>query len=128
MITLKRTTLKDLDTTITWMVHVGFVIPWVYHFLSWLCSLHYRSTNWRFITINDTCMKDLDLMKEILVKVNKGIDLKLLTFWAPDCTYYSDLCLAGLRGYSDQGHAGASRSQFISNFKQPTTYLNTLRP
>ncbi len=31
MITLKRTTSKDLDTTIGRMGHVGFVIPWVYH-------------------------------------------------------------------------------------------------
>jgi hypothetical protein len=33
MITLKCTTLKDLDTTIRRMGHVGFLIPWVYHFL-----------------------------------------------------------------------------------------------
>jgi hypothetical protein len=65
MITSKRTTSKDLDTTIGWMGHVGFLIPWVYHFLSrrhvgflilWvyhflsrLRSLHYRSKNRRFI-------------------------------------------------------------------------------
>jgi hypothetical protein len=50
-------------------------------------------------------MKDLDLMKEILVKANKGIDMNLLTFRAPDHKYYSDLCPAGLGGYSNQGHA-----------------------
>jgi hypothetical protein len=50
-------------------------------------------------------MKDLDLMKEILVKVNKGSDMNLFAFQAPDHTYYSDLCLAGLGGYSIQGHA-----------------------
>ena len=34
MITLKYTTSKDLHTTIGRIGHVGFVIPWVYHFLS----------------------------------------------------------------------------------------------
>jgi hypothetical protein len=60
MIMLKCTTLKDLDTTIGQMGHVGFVIPWVYHFLSRLRSLHCRSKNRRFITVNDTCMKGLE--------------------------------------------------------------------
>jgi hypothetical protein len=105
MIPLKCTTLRDLDTTIGQMGHVGFVIPWAYHFLSRLHSLHNCSTNQHFITINDTCMKDLDLMIEILVKANKGVDINPLAFRAPDHTYYSDLCPAGLRGYSNQGHA-----------------------
>ena len=34
MITMKHTISKELDTTIGRMGHVGFVIPWVYHFLS----------------------------------------------------------------------------------------------
>ncbi len=29
VITLKRNTSKDLDTTIQWMEHVGFMIPWI---------------------------------------------------------------------------------------------------
>ena len=105
MITSKRTTSKDLETTIGRMGHVGFVIPWVHHFLSRLRSLHYRCKNRRFITVNDICMKDLELMKEILEKAKNGIDMNLLAFRAPDRTYYSDSCPAGLGGYSDQGHA-----------------------
>ncbi len=50
-------------------------------------------------------MKDLELMKNILEKANKGIDMNLLAFRAPDRTYYSNLCPAGLGEYSDQGHA-----------------------
>ena len=42
MIMSKRTTSKDLDMTIERIGHVGFVIPWVYHFLSRLRSLRYR--------------------------------------------------------------------------------------
>jgi len=105
IITLKRTTSKDLDTTIGRMGHVGFMIPWAYHFLSQLRSLNCRSKNRQFITVNDTCMKNWELMKEILAKAKNGIDMNLLAFRAPDRTYYSDSCPAGLGGYSDQGHA-----------------------
>ena len=105
MIMSKRTTSKDLDTTILRMGRVGFVIPWVYYSLGRLRSLHYHSKNRRFITVKDMCMKDLELMKEILAKAKIGIDMNLLACLAPDQTYYSDLCPAGLRGYSDQGHA-----------------------
>ena len=67
MITSKHTTSKDLDT-IWLMGHVGFVIPWVCHFISPHCYLHYCIKIRRFITVNDTCMKDLELMKDILAK------------------------------------------------------------
>jgi hypothetical protein len=33
-ITSGHTTLKEIDTTIKQMGHVGFMIPWVYHFLN----------------------------------------------------------------------------------------------
>ncbi len=105
MVTSKRTTSKDLETTIKRMGHVGFVIPWVHHFLSHLCSLHFRSKNCCFITINKTCMKDLELMTGILTKAHKGIDMNLLAFHAPNRVYHSDSCPAGLGGYSNQGHA-----------------------
>jgi hypothetical protein len=105
MVTLKRTTSKDLETTIGRMGHVGFVIPWVHHFLSRLRSLHFGSKNCHFITINETCMKDLELMTGILTKAHKGIDMNLLAFGAPDRVYHSDSCPAELGGYSDQGHA-----------------------
>ncbi len=86
------------------MGHVDFVIPWVYHFLSRTRSLHYRSKNQQFITVNDTCMKDLELKKEILAKSKDGIDMNLLAFRVPYHTYYSDLYPAELEGYSNQGH------------------------
>ncbi len=105
MVTSKRTTSKDLETTIRQMGHVGFVIPWVHHFLSRLCSFHFCSKNCCFITINETCMKDLELMTGISTKAHKGNDMNLLAFRAPDRVYHSDLCPAGLGGYSDQGHA-----------------------
>jgi hypothetical protein len=50
-------------------------------------------------------MKDLELMTGILTKAHKGIDMNLLAFRAPNRVYHSDLCPAGLEGYSNQGHA-----------------------
>jgi len=104
MITSKCTTSKDIDTNIERMGHMGFVIPWVYHFLSQLRSLHCRSKNRQFITVNNTCM-NLELMTEILAKAKLGIDMNILAFREPDRTCYSYSCLAGLGGYSNQGHA-----------------------
>jgi hypothetical protein len=49
MISLKCTNSQDLESTIERMGHVGFVIPWVHHFLSRLRSLHRCSLNRRFI-------------------------------------------------------------------------------
>jgi hypothetical protein len=105
MVTSKSTTSKDLKMIIGQMGHVGFVIPWVHHFLSRLCSLHFRSKNRCFVTINEMCMKDLELMTGILTKAHKGIDKNLLAFHTLNRVYHSDSCPAGLGGYIDQGHA-----------------------
>jgi hypothetical protein len=70
MVTSKCTTSKDLETTIKRMGQVGYIIPWVHHFLSRLCSLHFRSKNRRFIIINKMCMKDLELMTGISTKAH----------------------------------------------------------
>ncbi len=70
-------------------------------FSQWLCSFHYCSTNQCFTTMNDTCMRDLELMKEMLAKAHKGINMNLLALWDPVCRSYSDSCPAGLQGYSD---------------------------
>jgi len=105
MIDSGKTTKKDLESTIGRMGHVGFIIPWVFHFLSRLRSLLARAQNRRVITIDDTCKKDLALMISILDKARKGIDMNLLAFRSPDRIYYSDSCPHGLGGYSDQGSA-----------------------
>jgi hypothetical protein len=105
MISLKCTNSQDLESTIGQMGHVGFVIPWVHHFLSCLRSLHRRSLNRCFIKINEIHLRDLELMKKILTKANRGMDMNSLAFRAPNRIYYLDSCPAGLGGYSDEGHA-----------------------
>ncbi len=87
------------------MGHIGFVIPWVYHFLSRLRFLLPRAQYKRRISINKKCMRDLELMQGILDKAKQGIDMNLLAFRSPDRIYYSDSCPASLGGYSVQGHA-----------------------
>jgi hypothetical protein len=56
------TTKKQLELTIRGMGHVGFVIPWVYHFLRRLRSLLVKTWNRRVININEKCIMDLELM------------------------------------------------------------------
>jgi hypothetical protein len=54
-------------------------------------------------------------MQQILDKAQKGIDMNLLAFRAPDQIYYSDFCPASLGGYSDQ--------LFAWHFKVPDRLL-----
>jgi hypothetical protein len=106
---------KQLESTIGRLGHVGYVIPWVYHFLSRLRSLLPQSGKHRQIKTNDKCIRDLNLMQEVLDKTKNGVDMNLLTFRSPGRIYYSDSCPHGLGGYSDQGHAW--------RFKVPDEYL-----
>jgi hypothetical protein len=105
MIRSRRTTKKQLESTIGRLGHVGYIIPWVYHYLSRLRTLLSRAGKMRSIKIDEICAKDLELMQSILDKAKKGIDMNLLAFRSPDRIYYSDSCPAGLGGYSDQGFA-----------------------
>jgi hypothetical protein len=105
MIQLCKTTTRTLESMIGCMGHIGFVIPWVYHFLSRLRSLLTCAQNRRVININKKCAKDLELMQSILEKAKNGIDMNLLAFRTPDCVYYSNSCPASLRGYSNHRNA-----------------------
>jgi hypothetical protein len=60
----KRLT-APLELTMRHMGHIGFVIPWVYHFLSHLRSLLARAQNKRTLNINNNCMRDFKLMQGI---------------------------------------------------------------
>jgi hypothetical protein len=59
MIHTNKTTKQDLELTIRRIGHVGFVIPWVYHFHSWLRTLLACARNRTSIKINNKCAKDL---------------------------------------------------------------------
>jgi hypothetical protein len=104
MMKTRQTMKKPLELTIGRMGHVGFIIPWVYHFLSRLRLLLARAQNKRTISINKKCARDLELMQGILDKAKQGIDMNLFAFRLPDCIYYSDSCPAGLGKYSNQEH------------------------
>jgi hypothetical protein len=84
MIQMRKTTKKTLESMIGHMGHIGFVIPWVYHFLSHLRSLLTCSWNRRMITIDNKCTNNLVLMQLILNKVQSGINMNLLAFRSPN--------------------------------------------
>ncbi len=95
--------------------HIGYLIPWVYHFLSQLQSLRSHAGKHRQIRINDKCIKDLDLMRVVLDKAKNRVDMNLLTFWSPDQVYYLDSCPTGLGWYSNHGQ--------VWRFKVPDEHL-----
>jgi hypothetical protein len=84
MLNSGTTSKQNLESTIGRMGHVGFIIPWVYHFLSRLQSLLARARNRRVISIDDVCKKDLVLMLSIVDRAKNGIDMNILAFRSPD--------------------------------------------
>jgi hypothetical protein len=80
MIRSQRTTKKQLESTIGRLRHIGYIIPWVYHYLSRLRTLLSRARKMRSIKIDQIYVKDLELMQSILDKAKKGIDMNLLAF------------------------------------------------
>ncbi len=105
MMDKKKTLQKTLESTICQMGHVGFVIPWVFHFLSHLQTLVAPAQNMRFILIDKMSRIYLELMLLILKKAKDGNNMNLLAFWLTNQVYYSDSCPTGLGGYSNQRHA-----------------------
>ena len=100
-----KTSYTELHTIIGRMVHVGFIISQIYHFMSRLRDLMWRSRNRRTIKLTDSTRKDFELMLFFLEKAKEGIDLNLLVFRRPSKVYRSDSCPAGMGGYSSDGFA-----------------------
>ncbi len=126
MIKKQQMTKKQLESTIGCMGHVGFVIPWVYHFLSRLRSLLVRAMNRRVVSIEEKCIKDLELMQKILDKATKGIGMDLLVFRLSNRVYYSNSCPVGLGGYSNQGHAWCFKVPDNLQFRASNNLLKSL--
>jgi hypothetical protein len=84
IISTNKTKKQDLKSAVRQLGHVGFVIPWVYHFLRRLRNLLACSSIRRTIKINNKCLKDLDLMQQILDKAQKGTGMNLLPFRVTD--------------------------------------------
>ena len=62
MIEQRRTCHSKLDTVIGRLGNIGMIMTPIYHFLSRLRELQRRSKNRRSIAIDDTCIKELNLM------------------------------------------------------------------
>ncbi len=105
MIQVCKTTTRTLELTIGRMGYIGFVIPWVYHFLSRLRSLLVHAQNRRVTNIDKKICKELWIDAIDFRQAKNGINMNLLSFSTPDCVYYSDSCPAGLGGYSNQRNA-----------------------
>ncbi len=97
MISTSKTSKIALKSTIGQMGHIGFIIPWVYHFLSHLQTLLVTYWNRRFIAIN-YMQKGFRTDAINIRKAKEGIDMNLLA-------RSSDSSPTSLGGYSNQGHA-----------------------
>jgi hypothetical protein len=99
------TTAKEVESITRQLGYLGMAIPFVHHFLSRLGNLHTRAKIRRSIPINDECCKDLELMLHIIKIAHDGISMNIIVFRQQTHIYCSDLCPAGLRGYSNSSFA-----------------------
>jgi hypothetical protein len=127
MLLIGKTTPKELEHLIGRLSHLGLVVPFVNHFLSRLRDIHHRSKNWRGVTLLDKYKKDLELMLHFLEIGRKGVGMNLIPYLAPMHVYHSDLCPAGLGGYSNEGFVWRTLSPNQGNSKLPTTFSKFLQ-
>jgi hypothetical protein len=73
--------------------------------MSRLRDLHTTSKGRCSVKINNECLKDLEMFLGFLKIANDGISLNSIAFRRPTHIYRSDLCPAGLGGYSNEGWA-----------------------
>jgi hypothetical protein len=96
---------KDMESIIGRLGHLGMAIHTVYHFMSRLRDLQEQVKSRRSITINEECRNNLQFMIGVIKRACKSINLNIIVYQRPTHVYHSDLCLAGLGGYSDSGFA-----------------------
>ena len=100
-----NTSFKELENIIGRLVHLGIVLPSVYHFMSRLRELLRKSVNIRRINLNTNVIEDLKLMLFYLEEAHIGGDMNLLVYRKPTKVYRSYSYPAGLGGYSSDGFA-----------------------
>ncbi len=95
--------MKEVESIIGRLGHLGMAIPFIHHFLSRLHDLQKRAKSRGSIKINDKCCKDLKLMIQIIKIAHDGISMNPIVYRKPTHIYRSDSCPLGLGGYSDSG-------------------------
>lgn len=105
MISCKRSSFKELESTIGRLGHVTTIIPYMKHFMSRIRLAMERATNRRSIQLNHDIIEDLQLHLKFLLKANEGISMNLLTVRKITRAYRTDACPAGIGGFSNKGRA-----------------------
>ncbi len=80
-------------------------IPFVYHFLSRLRDLQVGAKKKRALHISEECMRDLNLMINMIRVKHEGVSMNSIVYQRPTHAYWPDSCPAGLGGYSNSGFA-----------------------
>ena len=96
---------KEIEETIGRLVHLGFIIPHVHHFMSRIRELDRRSQSRRRIPITAFYRADFELMLEFLDRARDGVSMNIIAYRKPTHIYRSDSCPWGLGGYSHEGFA-----------------------
>ena len=100
-----KMTPNELEQLIGRLCHLGGAIPMIHHFLSCLRDFFFCLKHCQSIALMGSCRNDLRLMRQMLETAKNGVNLNMVAYLAPTHVYYSDLCPAGLGGYSRDGFA-----------------------
>jgi hypothetical protein len=106
MIDQKKAEAKHLEQNIGRMIHVGQILPEIYHFLNRLrCLFERAKKRGKAIPVNEDCLADCRLLKLYLRRAHEGVSMNSLVYQRPSIVYRSDSCPHGLGGYSSNGRA-----------------------
>lgn len=105
MISSKRSSFKELESTVGRLGHVTFIIPYMKHFMSRIRAKMKQAQNRRHIKLNSEVVEDLKLHLQFLKFAHEGINMNLITFRKVTHVYRTDACPFGIGGYSHKGRA-----------------------
>jgi hypothetical protein len=119
---------KEFESTIGRLGHLALVVPFVNHFISRLRELLWKakaSPRWK-TKIPPQCINDLQLMIFFIKKAHEGVSMNQIAYRKPTQAYRSDLCPAGIGGYSHKGLAWRSAIPPDLQFRASNNLLESL--
>ena len=100
-----KTQAKRLERNLGRFVNVGMILPYVHHFLSRIRTLLKKAKRRQSaVPIPPPVQEDLKLMKRVIERANKGVDMNNLAHRLPDHIHRNDSCPFGMGGYAVGGN------------------------
>ena len=101
-----KTQAKRLERNLGRFVNIGMILPYVHHFLSRIRTLLKKAKRRQSaVLIPIPVQEDLKLMRRVIERANKGVDMNILAHRMPDHVHRNDSCPFRMGGYAINGKA-----------------------